>query len=87
MIYVRHTGLLHSRLYFITNHPEQITTLQQNDCKTSRFPVTLWPWANIKFIQTGIKLSSLVVSSIIEGLKQIDSQVFRKRTLLIVLFY
>ena len=31
-------------------------TLQQNDCTSSRFPVTLWPWMNIKVIQTGIKM-------------------------------
>ena len=30
--------------------------LQHNDCTSSSFPVTLWPWVNIKVIQTGINL-------------------------------
>ena len=29
--------------------------LQQNDCTSSNFPVSLWPW-EVKVIQTGIKL-------------------------------
>ena len=36
--------------------------IQQNDCTSSSFPVTIWPWVNITVIQTEIKL--IVVYSI-----------------------
>ena len=30
-------------------------TFQHNNCTSSRFPVTLWSWVNIRVIQTGIE--------------------------------
>ena len=53
-------GLLWSHLSYI-NPPSRTlglvhATLQQNDCKSSSFPVTLWPWLKFKVIQTGIIL-------------------------------
>ena len=67
-------GLLHSHFPYkinITNIWD--ATLQQNDCISSTFPVQLRPSVNIKVIQTGIKLYSLEVFSIIPSLKQIAS--------------
>ena len=50
----------------------------------SSFNVILWPWVNIKVIQSGIQSLSLVISSIIPSLKQISSQVSRHRTMYLV---
>ena len=40
--------------YTIKHHEHELyhATLQQNDCKSSTFPITLWPRVNIKIIQT-----------------------------------
>ena len=51
------------------------STLQQNDCTSSSFPIALSPWVKVKVIHSGIILQSLAVSSIIPSLKQIDSKV------------
>ena len=61
-------------------------TLQKNDCTSSRFHVTLWLWVNTKLIQTGIKVYSLAVLSIVPSLKQIGSQVFPHRLRIKVYF-
>ena len=61
-------------------------TFQQNDSTNYSFSMTLWPWVNIKIIQTGIKLRSLVVSSIIPSLKQIGLQVSWHRLMLNISF-
>ena len=49
------------------------TTLWQNDCISSSCLVTLWPWENIKVIQNGIKLQSLVVFSTIQSVLTHDN--------------
>ena len=62
-------GLLHthSHLPYIFNHHEHFSCFMQlyNRMTTHfyTFPVSLWPWVNIKVVQTGIKLKSLVASS------------------------
>ena len=69
-IFVILTGLLHqSQSSSLNNQPSWTfelirTTLPQNDYTSSNFPVTLWSWVNIKVVQIGIKLYSVVVSSI-----------------------
>ena len=43
-------------------------TLQQNDCTSSKFFITLWPWVKVKVIQTHIKRWRLVISIIVPAL-------------------
>ena len=80
MIYIRHTYRTSSQSSSLHNQPSWTSellhsTLQQNTCTSLTFPVTLWPWVNIKIIQIGIKLLSLIVFSTIPSLKQTTSQV------------
>ena len=56
-----------SHLPFVMNHHKHLSCFMTT---ASSFPVILWPWMNIKVIQTGIKLQSLVVFSILRCLKQ-----------------
>ena len=44
-----------SRLHNLPSRTFELlhATLQQNDSTSSSFPVTLWPWLNIKVIQKG----------------------------------
>ena len=76
MIHICHTYRTSSQSSPLHNQPLQIfellyATLQQHDCTSSSFPITLLPWENIKVIQTGIKLWRLVVFRIISSLNKL----------------
>ena len=45
--------------------------LQQNECASSSFPGTVWPWVKVKVIQNGIKVPGSVVSSMVPSLKKL----------------
>ena len=57
------TGLLRSRLPYIINHHEHFSCFMQPYNTMTTFTVSLWPWVNVKVIQTGIKLYSFVMFS------------------------
>ena len=65
MIHIRHTYRTSPQSSPWHNQLSPISellhaTLQQNDCTSSSFPINLWPWVNIKVIQTVCKPESLV---------------------------
>ena len=62
------------------------TILQHNDCTSSSFPVTMWPWVNIRVIETAARLQWSVVPSAIPSLKPIGSQISWHRTMWNVYF-
>ena len=53
-------GLLHIGLPYKINHHEHLSCFMQLystiNCTSSTFPMTLWPWVNIKVFQTRITL-------------------------------
>ena len=61
MIHIRHTYRTFSQSSSLHNQSSLWTfellhtTLQQKDCTSASFPVTLWPYVNNKVIQTGMK--------------------------------
>ena len=79
-IHIHHTYRTSSQASSLHNQPSRTfellhATFQQRNSTSSSFPVTLWPWVNIRVIQTRIKLYTLVAFSIIPALKHIDLQV------------
>ena len=57
MTHIRHTGFLHSHLVYILSHHEHFSCfLQLYNIITRSVLAFLWPWVDIKVIQTGIKL-------------------------------
>ena len=91
MIHICQMYRTSSKPFPLHNQPPQTfeplqATLQQKESTRSSLPITLCSWVNIRVIQTGIKLYSLVVLSTIPSLKQIGSQVSQHRTMLNIYF-
>ena len=59
-------------------------TLQQNDCTSCTFLVTLKHWVKVKIIHTSIKIESLAMSIIIPSLKHIGSHASNSKLVLTI---
>ena len=90
MIHIHHTYRTSSQSSPLHKQLSQTSellhaTLQQNNCTISSFLLTLWPWVNIKVIQTGIN-TRVDMFSIIPIMTQIASQVSWHRAMLMHIF-